>query len=131
MANNTAAGMGRAGAGLKIVSGIVESLIDASREVAAARARRVAKAARRRRSASEAAEGVVWGALVARVQPLLKKRGEKAKLGRELGVTRQQIYAYFNTRTAAPDAERTLRLIVWLAQAEARAAAEPAAGRKA
>lgn len=64
-----------------------------------------------------------------RVEPLLKKRGEKAKLGRELGVSRQQIFAYFNKRTVAPDAERTLRLIVWLAQAEAPLA-EAASAKK-
>jgi hypothetical protein len=41
------------------------------------------------------AQGTVWAALADRVEPLLKKRGEKAKLGRELGrefgVSRQQI----------------------------------------
>ena len=125
MAQNTP-GLGRFGAGAEIAVGIVESLIAASRGIAAERARKVAKAAQGRRSASEAAQGTLWAALVDRVVPLLKKRGEKAKLGRELGVSRQQIYAYFNTRTVAPDAERTLRLIVWLAQAEARVAEEAA-----
>lgn len=129
MAHHTP-GLGRHVAGFKIASGILESLIEASREIAAGRARKAAKASGGRRAASEAAEGAVWGALVDRVLPLLKKRGEKAKLGRELGVTRQQIHAYFNTRTAAPDAERTLRLIVWLAQAEARLAEEVAGGQK-
>ncbi len=113
--------------GAKVVAGIVETLIDASREIAAERSRKVAKAAKGRRTASEAAQGTLWASLADRVEPLLKKRGEKAKLGRELGVSRQQIYAYFNTRTVAPDAERTLRLIVWLAQAEARLAEEAAA----
>lgn len=124
-------GLGRFGVGADIAAGLVESLIEASREITAERMRKAEKAAKGRRSASEAAQGVLWGALAARVAPLLKRRGEKAKLGKELGVTRQQIYAYFNTRTAAPDAERTLRLIVWLAQAETRAAAEAAGKRKA
>ncbi len=123
-------GLGRFGVGAEIAAGLVESLIEASREIATERARKVAKAAKGKRAASEAAQGALWGALADRVGPMLKRRGEKAKLGRELGVARQQIYAYFNTRTAAPDAERTLRLIVWLAQAEARAAEEAAAKRK-
>lgn len=107
------------------------SLVEASRAVAAERARKAAKAGRGRRGASEAAQGLLWAALADRVRPLLNKRGEKAKLGRELGVTRQQVYAYFNTRTAAPDAEGTLRLVLWLAQAEARASEEAEKKRKA
>lgn len=125
MARNSI-GLGRFGVGAEIAIGILESLIEASREIAAERARKATKVAKGRRSASGAAQGALWCALADRVAPLLERRGEKAKLGRELGVTRQQIYAYLNTRTAAPDAERTLRLIVWLAQAEARAAAEEA-----
>lgn len=129
MANNKL-GLGRFGAGAEIAAGIVESLIEASREIAAERARKAAKASKAGRAASEAAQGVLWGALADRVTPMLKRRGEKAKLARELGVTRQQIYTYFNTRMVAPDAERTLRLIVWLAQAESRAASDAAGKRK-
>jgi hypothetical protein len=128
MANSTLSTSRFGGAAL--AADILESLIEASRTIAAERARKAAKAANARRQASEAAQGTLWAALADRVSPLLKKRGEKAKLGRELGVTRQQIYAYFNTRTAAPDAERTLRLIVWLAQAEERLASSPAPGKR-
>lgn len=114
-----------------IAGGIVESLIAASREIAAAKAKGAAKAKRGRgRSASHAADGTLWRALTARVAPLLAQRGAQAKLGRELGVSRQQIYAYFKTRTAAPDAERVLRLIVWLALAEAEAAPKVKASAK-
>ncbi len=106
-----------------MAGGIVESLIEASREIAAAKAKGAVKAKRSRgRNASHAADGALWRALSARVAPLLAKRGAQAKLGRELGVSRQQIYAYFKSRTAAPDAERVLRLIVWLALAEAEEA---------
>ena len=118
----TGLGLGRYGAGIEAVGMIVESLLEASRRSAAERAQGVARGKGGARGASEAAAGALWGALVARVEPHLEKRGEKAKLGRELGVSRQQIHAYFKSRTAAPDAERTLRLIVWLAQAETRAA---------
>ena len=115
-----------------MVGGIVESLIAASREIAAAKAKGAAKAKRGRgRSASHAADGALWRALTARVAPLLAQRGAQAKLGRELGVSRQQIYAYFKSRTAAPDAERVLRLIVWLALAEAEAAQKAKASAKA
>ncbi|MEY4488741.1 MAG: hypothetical protein RIQ79_1249 [Verrucomicrobiota bacterium] len=116
-------GMGNYGIFPALAGGIVESLIEASREIAAAKAKGIVKAKRSRgRSASHAADGALWRALAARVAPLLGQRGAQAKLGRELGVSRQQIYAYFKGRTAAPDAERVLRLIVWLALAEAEAA---------
>jgi hypothetical protein len=102
---------------------ILAALVEASRVNAQAKEKSAKAAARSKgRKASEAAEGLLWAALAERVLPLLEKRGEKVKLGRELGVSRQQIHAYFKTRTAAPDAERTLRLIVWLVQAEGRPA---------
>lgn len=118
---NNGLGLGRYGSALEIAGVVVESLIEASRKVASEKARGTGRS-KGGRAASEAAEGALWASLVGRVKPLLEKRGEKAKLGRELGVSRQQIHAYFKSRTAAPDAERTLRLIVWLVQAEARAA---------
>jgi hypothetical protein len=115
-------GMGSYGVFPAAVNGIFEALIEASREIAAEKAK-AAKARRTRaRGASEAAGGALWLALAARVSPHLEKRGAKALLGRELGVSRQQIHAYFKSRTAAPDADRVLRLVVWLALAEAEAA---------
>lgn len=123
---NNGLGLGRYGAAMEFAGAIVESLIEASRRAATEKARGVGRA-KGVRGASEAAEGVLWAALVGRVLPLLEKRGEKAKLARELGVSRQQVHAYFKARTAAPDAERTLRLILWLAQAEAQVAAAPVA----
>ena len=50
------------------------------------------------------------------MRPQLRRRGEKINLGRELGVPPQRIHEYFVARTAAPDAERTLALLVWLAR---------------
>jgi len=58
----------------------------------------------------------LWNALVLAVKPLLKKRGEKIKLGRIIGVPPQRIHEYFVARTASPDAERTLMILWWLRQ---------------
>ena len=58
----------------------------------------------------------LWNALVAAVRPHLRRRGEKINLGRELGLPPQRIHEYFVARTAAPDAERTLALMIWLAR---------------
>ena len=48
--------------------------------------------------------------------PLLKKRGTKAHLARMLGLPRQRLNTFFVGRAAIPDAERTLRLLVWIVQ---------------
>lgn len=56
----------------------------------------------------------LWNALVSVVGPRLRLRGARALLARELGVHRARIGEYFDRRTAMPDAERTLRLLVWL-----------------
>ena len=56
----------------------------------------------------------LWTGLVKAVQPLLRRRGEKAQLARLLGVHRQTVNDYFVSRTRMPDAERTLLLQAWL-----------------
>jgi hypothetical protein len=58
----------------------------------------------------------LWNALVAVVAPRLRRRGARALLARELGVHRARIGEYFNRRSAMPDAERSLRLLVWLSR---------------
>ena len=56
----------------------------------------------------------LWLALVAVVRPYLRRRGEKALLARVLGVHPPRIHEFFISRTAAPDAERTLLLLQWV-----------------
>jgi hypothetical protein len=62
----------------------------------------------------------LWLGLTGLVRPLLRAYGAKALLARELGVHRSRITAYFITRSAMPDAERTLRLLEWLGKACSR-----------
>lgn len=57
----------------------------------------------------------VWNELVRQTRPFLRRRGEKVKLARILGVPRQRLNDYLHARTACPDAERTLLLVCWLA----------------
>lgn len=61
----------------------------------------------------------LWLALVARIRPLLRARGAKALLARELGLDPSRISQFFVTRTAQPDAERTLLLLGWLGRQKA------------
>lgn len=56
----------------------------------------------------------LWNELAGAVRRALRRRGEKAKLARILGVPRQRLHVLLVARTACPDAERTLRLLVWL-----------------
>ena len=58
----------------------------------------------------------LWLAVVTAVRPHLAGRGAKARLAHELGVHRSQVSKYFRAVSAMPDAERALRLLVWLAR---------------
>ncbi len=58
----------------------------------------------------------LWNALVALVEPRLGRRGTKALLARELGLHKARVGEFFKRRSAMPDAERTLRLLVWLSR---------------
>jgi len=57
----------------------------------------------------------LWNELAKAVAPYLRRRGEKAQLGRVLGLPRQRIHQILVARTAFPDAERTLLLVAWVA----------------
>jgi hypothetical protein len=58
----------------------------------------------------------LWNGLVSLVAPRLGRRGARALLARELGLHRARAGEYFNRRSMMPDAERTLRLLVWLSR---------------
>ncbi|HWA85530.1 MAG TPA: hypothetical protein VG710_04855 [Opitutus sp.] len=74
------------------------------------------------------AETPLWLALAAAAKPHLGKRGARALLARELGLHQSRVREYFDTRTAMPDAERTLFLLLWLERQ--RHAPLPAAPRR-
>jgi hypothetical protein len=58
----------------------------------------------------------LWNALVSLVRLRLRRRGTQALLARELGIHRARIGEYFKRLSAMPDAERTLRLLIWLSR---------------
>ena len=59
-------------------------------------------------------ETPLWLTLAAQVRPHLRAPGAKSLLARELGLDPSRISQFFVTRTASPDAERTLLLLGWL-----------------
>jgi hypothetical protein len=61
-------------------------------------------------------ETPLWNALALATQPHLRRRGDRALLARELCVHRARIGEYFDRRTAMPDAERALELLLWLSR---------------
>lgn len=97
-----------------------QASVEAGRELAK---RVVSRPARVRRGTTlrPGLETRMWNALVEQVRPELNRRGAKAILARELGVHRARIGEFFDSRTAMPDAERVLRLLVWLAKRQNRA----------
>lgn len=56
----------------------------------------------------------LWNELAAATRRQLRRHGEKANLGRFLGLPRQRVHQYLMEKSAGPDAERTLMLLVWL-----------------
>jgi hypothetical protein len=61
-------------------------------------------------------ETPLWLALAAAVRRHLTQPGARAALARELGLHRSRMSEFFFKKTAMPDAERTLLLLLWLAQ---------------
>ena len=62
------------------------------------------------------AETPLWNELVRQTLPDLRKRGEKVKLARMLGVPRQRVHEFVRARNACADAERALLLLCWVAR---------------
>jgi len=75
---------------------------------------RAATRLRRGRALHPGPDTPLWNELATTTQKLLKRRGEKAKLARYLGVPRQRIHLLLVAKTACPDAERALQLLAWV-----------------
>ncbi|HWA10939.1 MAG TPA: hypothetical protein VG838_15975 [Opitutaceae bacterium] len=60
----------------------------------------------------------LWNELCRAVRTRLRRHGEKARLGRLLGLPRQRVHELLMSRRHLPDAERTLLLLVWLGACE-------------
>lgn len=56
----------------------------------------------------------LWNELAEAVRGQLTRYGEKARLGRILGLPRQRVNDLLKAKRHLPDAERTLLLLAWL-----------------
>ena len=95
---------------------LIELLIELGREESARAARKKTGLKRpdRWQTLRPGTDTPLWNAVVAATLPHLSRRGAKALLARELMVPRQRVHQYFVSRDQLPDAERLLRLLVWL-----------------
>lgn len=100
---------------LKSLAPVADGLFAAA-HAGAALARKKLQGQNSRRGASLRAGAAtpLWNELATAVEQTLRKRGEKAKLARILGVSRQRLHLLVVAKTAFPDAERTLLLLQWL-----------------
>ena len=101
---------------LKQLAPLADGLIAAAEHTAfATRAKWVERHRKRAGAGLRPGSGTpLWNELAAAVQKALRRRGEKAKLARLIGVSRQRLHLLVVAKSACPDAERTLRLLVWL-----------------
>jgi hypothetical protein len=102
---------------LEFSSGIVLILAEAAEQAARRAMRRVRHHYRRRVGATlrPGPATPLWNELVQQAQPLLRKRGSKAQLGRLLQLPRQRVHDCLKAKSACLDAERALLLMCWVA----------------
>jgi hypothetical protein len=91
---------------------LVEAAVKAARAAAASGPLR--RRSRRGQTLKPGVDTPLWNALSAAVTAEFKRRGERVRLARVLGLPRQRLTEILRTRRHLPDAERALMLLVWL-----------------
>jgi hypothetical protein len=101
---------------LELPAELAAILLDAAVRTAKATARKTTERRRGRRGQTlkPGLETPLWNELSRAVRIRLERYGEKARLGRMLGLPRQRVHELLMSRRHLPDAERTLLLLVWL-----------------
>jgi hypothetical protein len=87
----------------------------AARLRAAGRRKEPERPRRRAKTFQPGPDTPVWNQLVRSAAPYLRKRGDKVRLARLLGLPRQRIHQLLVGKSACADAERTLLLLAWVA----------------
>ncbi len=103
------------GARLARIAPLTDGLI-ASAELTAKAARQKYREIRPRRSGRVLRAGAdtpLWNELAKACAEKLNRYGDKAKLARILGVSRQRLHVLLVSRIACTDSERTLQLLAW------------------
>lgn len=102
----------RLNATLDLVDGLVSAAYDSAKALARTvrRHTRVARGATLRPGPATP----LWNALAEEARLLCRHHGDKANLARYLGLPKQRVHEFLRARSAGPDAERTLLLLVWV-----------------
>jgi hypothetical protein len=101
---------------LQRIAPLTDGLIAAA-EITAKAARKKYREVTRRRGYEALRPGPdtpLWNELARACAQTLTRYGEKAKLARLVGMSRQRLHVLLVARTACADAERTLQLLAWL-----------------
>jgi hypothetical protein len=99
---------------------LLDPLANALAAIAEAAARSAKQTARRSRpprgyaTLRPGADTPLWNELARVSAQQLTRRGDKARLARLLGVSRQRVHLLLVAKSACPDAERALQLLAWL-----------------
>jgi hypothetical protein len=95
---------------------LANEILDASEATARLAAKTYHRATRKSRGGTvrPGPDTPLWNELAAEARRLIRKHGEKANLGRFLGLPRQRVHEFLMEKSAGPDAERTLRLLIWV-----------------
>ena len=95
---------------------LADGLIAAAHATAAAtrKFQRARRPSLRYAALQPGADTPLWNELAAAVAKSFHRRGEKANLARLIGVSRLRLHVLLVSKTACPDAERTLQLLAWL-----------------
>ncbi len=101
---------------LNRIAPLTDTLIAAAEATAKIAGKKYREAKRRRgyEALRPGGDTPLWNELVRACAASLGRYGEKAKLARVLGVSRQRLHVLLVARTACADAERTLQLLAWL-----------------
>lgn len=84
------------------------------RALAEARAKTPERRAKRFVTLQPGTDTPMWNQLVKSAAPFFRRRGDKVKLARLLGISRQRLHQLLVAKTACADAERTLLLLAWI-----------------
>jgi len=95
----------------ELVVALVEAAVRGARALATERIR---IPRRRGQTLRPGLDTPMWNALSKALLAQFKRRGERVRLARVLGLPRQRITEMLRSRTHLPDAERTLMLLLWL-----------------